>query len=59
MHIHEGAWVVVQVRGLVDRSHEGQERSTSSSLRFQLISLLNTSGQSFFFNINLFILIGG
>ena len=49
MHIHEGAWVVVRVRGLVDRGHESQERSTSSSLRFQLISLLNTSGQSFFF----------
>ena len=40
MHIHEGAWVVDRVQTLVDWNLKGQKRSTSSSLRFQLILVL-------------------
>ena len=44
MHIHEGAWVMDRVQALGDWSPEGQKRSTSSSLRFQLIWWLSAWG---------------
>ena len=44
MHIHEGVWLVNRAQTLVDWSHKGQKKSTSSSLRFQLIWWLKAGG---------------
>ena len=44
MHIHEGAWVVQSKLQLTEVT-EDQKKSTSSSLRFQLIWWLNNGGE--------------
>ena len=41
--VHEGACTVDRVQALVDLIHEGQGRSSSSSLRFEVLQWLNTS----------------
>ena len=37
MHIHEGAWMVGRVQASVDRSQEGQKRSTFLSIPVDLV----------------------